>query len=218
VLVDERIGGGSAIARDVEQAFDAGGSHGMAWCGLSPVAQLMGDLRSMVAEFSGRKYLSTYLYRVVLQNDADGRVHLQAIDPTEGIPDTLPLSLWTGLSGAKAKLLLGGTVRVAFVAGDPAQPLVDSYAPGLLPLESTIDASVSLHLGPTSPLVALAGGTEALVPAPWGAALAAALATFAGAMGAASQGPLSPLKPAATALQTALGALPPAATIRVTAS
>jgi len=198
VITDARIPGGSVTVRDVEQHFDAQGSRVTVWCGLSAVTQLMNDFRAMVEEFSGRKFLQTYLYRIVVQNGSDGRLQLQAVHKTAGIPDTLPISPWTGLSGAKATYRLGSLVRVAFLEGDPGQPIADAYQPGVVPLESTVDASVAVHIGPNAGSVVLAGGTHPValgdvldsfikvflttwtpVPMDGGAALKTALAAWA---------------------------------------
>lgn len=162
LLADPRIPSGPVTIRDVEQRFDAKGSTVVAWCGVAPTAQLMGDLRTLVAEFSGQKFQRTYLYRIVTQNGADGRLQLQAVHRDAGLPDTLPLSPWSGLAGASAKYRPGSLVRVSFIAGDPTQPIVDSYQPGAIPLESTVDASIAMHLGPSAALVALAGGGHPL--------------------------------------------------------
>jgi hypothetical protein len=218
ILVDTRIPSSPVTVRDVEQTFDMHGSHAKAWCGASPEAQFMNDLRSAVVEFSGRRYLATYPYRVIVQN-SDGRLELQAVNPTDGVPTTLPISPWYGTPGASAKFTPGALVRVAFFHADPSRPIVDSYEPSLLPLEATYDASAILHLGPTAPSVQLAGGTGGpLVLATPYAGLLAALATFAGAMAAAATGPLAPMNGPATALGSALGVLPPAATRKTVAA
>jgi hypothetical protein len=219
VITDARIPGGSVTVRDVEQHFDAQGSRVTVWCAQAGTTQLMNDLRAMVVEFSGRKFLQTHLYRIVSQND-DGRLQLQAVHKTAGIPDTLPIAPWTGLSGAKVKYgsgSLGSLVRLAFLEGDPGQPIVDSYQPGITPRETTVDAIVALHLGPSVAAVDLAGGGTALVVAPWAAALASALETFANAVNTAAVGPLAPLAAPASALATAVGSLPAPATTKVTA-
>lgn len=156
-ISDPRIPAGPVIVRDVEQVFDASGSHVTAFCGSNPVSQLVNDLRSMVVEFSGRKFLASYQYRVVQQN-SDGRLQLQPVDGTLGLPETLPVPPWTGHPGASAKLLPGSYVRVAFFAADPSQPIVDSYQPGATPIESTVDASAAVHLGPSAANVDVAGG------------------------------------------------------------
>ena len=216
-ISDPRIPNGPVIVRDVEQIFDADGSRVTAWCGVSPVGQFMNDLKSLVTEMSGRRFLETYLYRIALQNQ-DGRLQLQAVHRTDGVPDLVPLAPWTGVAGASVKYKLGTLVRVAFLRGDPSQPLVDLYGPGDPPLETTVDATVAVHIGPDAVAVDLAGGETALVPAPWAADLATALIAFADALNLAAVGPLAPLGAVSAALQTALGALPPGATTKTTAT
>jgi len=214
VIVDPRLPGPVTV-RDVDQRFDAAGSHVTAWCGASATAQLMGDMRAMVVEFSGRKFLATYSYRIVSQ-DTDGRLHLQSVAPSAGVPDTLPIEPWTGLSGASARYRPGSIVRLAFVDGDPTQPLVDSYQPGVVPLEATVDASVKVHVGPSAVAVELAGGPTPLVVAPWAAGVQASLVALAAALANLTAAPLTPLSVIGGALTTALGALPSPATLRVT--
>jgi hypothetical protein len=139
-----------------------------------------------------------------------------------GVPDTLPLSPWTGVSGASAKLRLGSTVRVSFLDGDPSKPLVDSYEPGVLPIATTIDADPIagvLHLGPSVPRVELAGGTGGpLVLATPYAGLLAALAAFGASLGGSVPPTPPQVQAAGAALVTALAALPPPATTKTVAA
>jgi hypothetical protein len=209
VISDARIPNGPITVRDVEQHFDKGGSHITAWCGTSPVTQLANDLLSMVNEMSGAKYLSPKLYRVVLQN-SDGRLQLQAVHPTEGFPDTMPIAVY-GAAGWSARVTLGCICLVEFLYGDPTQPVVRDFAPAL-PIESTVDATAIVHVGPSSAHVALAGGSTPLVPTPWASSLTTALTAFATG--------LNPTTLAANgaALLTALGLLPAPATAKVTAT
>jgi hypothetical protein len=55
-----------------------------------------------------------------------------------------------------------------------------------LPLQTTVDATAAVNVGPSAAAVALAGGAAALTPAPWASGLASALATCAGALGSAT--------------------------------
>lgn len=173
VLSDPRIKGGSVTVRDVEQIFDGQGSRVKAFCGPSPVAQLMNDLRSAVVEFSGRKFLASYQYRILQQN-SDGRLQLELVRPADGMPNTLPIEPWMG-PGDSAKFEPGSLVRVAFFAGDPSQPIADSYQFGALPLERTVDAQEVTHIGPSAISVELAAGE---IPV----ALATPITTFLGAL------------------------------------
>jgi hypothetical protein len=210
VVTDERIPNGPITVRDVEQRFDASGSHVTAWCGTSPVTQLANDLRSMVLEFSGVKYCSAKLYRVT-QQGSDGRLQLQAVHPAEGFPDTLPITIY-GPPGFSAKVVPGSICLVEFLYGDPTQPVVRDFAP-TTPLESTVDASAIVHVGPSAARVQLAGGTLPVIPSPWGGGIVAALGALATSLSA-----YAPLAPAGAALTTALAALPPGATVKTVAA
>jgi hypothetical protein len=204
-LSDPRIPGGPVTVRDVEQTFDGEGSRVTAWCSVAAVSQLVGDLRAMVEEFSGRKFLAGYLYRIVTQSDTDGRVQLQIVEGTDGVPDALPLSPWPGMSGDSAKFALGSTVRVAFLRGDPSQPIVDSYQPGVLPIKRTVDASFEVDVGPTAPLVALAGGAQPVALAPAITTFLSALQTWTAAVAGALSGLGTPIAGPQGALVTAIG-------------
>jgi hypothetical protein len=164
-IVDPRLGASVLTVRDVEQTFGPEGGKVLAWCGAAPAAQLAQDLRTMVQEFAGVKFLRSYLYRVVLQNPADGRLSLQAVHPGLGCPPLVPISGWVGMQGDAAKLQVGALVRVSFTEGDPTQPIVDSYAPAV-PLERTVDGSIAVHVGPSATLVDLAGGVIPLALSP----------------------------------------------------
>jgi hypothetical protein len=216
-IADPRIPSGPVTVRDVEQTFDAAGSHVIAWCGSIAVGGFLADLRSMVNELAGTKFLASYQYRIVQQN-SDGRLQLQPVDKTLGLPDALPVPCWVGLSGASAKYLLGSYVAVRFFGGDARQPVIDLYQPGVLPLEATVDATAAVHVGPSAASVAIAGGATPVVPTPWASALATALAALAGSLSAFTSGPLAPLGAVGDTLTTNLGALPSAATQKVKAT
>ena len=186
VITDARLPAGPITVRDTDQTFDGQGSKVMAWCGPSDVAQFVNDLKSLVEEMSQRTFLQTYLYQV-FEEGSDNRLQLQIVSKADGLPDTLPLSPWGG-PGDSAKLRPGSRVRVAFFAGDPSQPIADSYEPGVLPLERTVDAEAIMHVGPSAALVELAKGPIPIALAPpittffsalqtWSAAVAGALST-----------------------------------------
>lgn len=136
---------GTLTARDVEQLFDTDGSRASIWCGVAEASRLASALESMVVHFSGRTYLRTYAYRFI--NDAGGgRLNLQAVDKEAGLPDVLPISVWPGMAGLSAKLTPSQTVRVAFLEGDPRQPIVVGFD-GNLPSSITVDATDTVKLG-----------------------------------------------------------------------
>lgn len=136
---------GTLTARDVEQLFDADGSRASVWCGAAPATRLAGAIESAVVHFSGRTYLRTYPYRFI-SDAGGGRLNLQAVDKTVGLPDVLPITVWPGMAGLSAKLTPSQTVRVGFLEGDPKQPIVVGFD-GNLPNEVTIDATTSVNLG-----------------------------------------------------------------------
>lgn len=209
VITDDRIPNGPITVRDVEQRFDDAGAHVTAWCGATSVTQLANDLRSAIREMSGVQYLSSKLYRVITQN-SDGRLQLQAVHPTRGFPDTMPITIY-GPLGWSARVSLGSICLVEFVYGDPTQPIVRDFAPGL-PIEATVDASAVVHVGPSSPSVQLAGGGAPLVPTPWATALTTALEVFLTGLNPTT------LAGQAATLLAALQALPSPATTKVTAT
>jgi hypothetical protein len=143
VLTDSRFDGPLTV-RDVEQTFDTSGSRATAWCSKAPVTRLLGGLGHLVRELAGTTYLRLYAYRFISDNGA--RLNLQAIDKAPGLPDTIPIPVFPGMAGLSAKLTASQEVLVAFLEGDPAQPVVVGFD-GNLPREVTIDATELVNLG-----------------------------------------------------------------------
>lgn len=145
---------GELTARDVEQRFTADGeSIAIAFCGTAQSS--MGPrelLERFVAESIRAPYLKTYRYRVVAQ-ESDGRLELQAVTTTPGLPDVLPLEVWAGIPGVSIKFnaLAGPIVSVVFLDGDPSRPVVVSHAPGQAPIEIHLDATTLIELGKNAP-------------------------------------------------------------------
>ena len=219
-LSDVRLNGVTPTIRDVEQTYDRDGSRVVAWCAVTPVGRLLGALTNMVRELGRTATLKVYQYRIALEG-SDGRLQLQAVSPTAGMPSTLPLSVWPGMQGDSGTYQLGGLVLVHFVEGPggaPPQPVVLGFDPTAKPIKRVLDASAEVDVGPSAVLVAIAGGTVPLTPTPWATETAAALTAFAASLSTASVGPLAPLGALATALTSALGALPPAATTKTVAA
>lgn len=210
-IVDPRLGAIPVIIRDVEQTFSKDGSRVTAWCSDSAVSQLTNEFRSMVQEFSGRRFLQSYLYRIVGQNPADGRLTLQAVHPSEGAPDAVAISAW-GQAGDTAKYTPSTVVRLSFIEGDETQPIVDAFQPGTLPIERDIDATGVVNIGATAPLTALGGGAAPVALSPPILTLNAALGVWAAAVAAAlsSAGfPIAgPTGTLAAAITTAAGGTP----------
>jgi hypothetical protein len=82
--------------------------------------------------------------------DAETSAHL----PTQ----LTGLKLWPGPSGGVAVPPPGSIVRIGFVNYDPTKPYVAGLDPDKIPLQATLDASVSVAVGPSAPIVTLAGG------------------------------------------------------------
>lgn len=159
ILIDPLRFTGALVVRDVEQTWGAeGGARATAWCAESKGSRLQTALTALVTAKAGIPHLKTYVYRVVLQDPATEALALQIVDPTTGAPNAVPFSMWMGVPGVGAKVLLGSEVLVQFVNGDPALPVVVGFKPGQVPL------LLELGKGLGGPL-ALAVGTQAQIAA-----------------------------------------------------
>lgn len=139
---------GTLTVRDVEQRFTADGeSVATAFCGTDTSSQSARELLDrFVAESVRLPYLKSYRYRIVAQDD-DGRLELQALEKIPGLPDVLPLEVWTGVQGATAKYsaLDGAIVSITFIEG--YGPVVIGHDPSFVPLEIHLDAQTLIALG-----------------------------------------------------------------------
>lgn len=185
ILLDTRFNGSTFTVRDVEQTFNADGSNAECWCSSNASSRLTSAFTQAVRAAADTPHLKTYRYRFVAP--IANQLVLQAITP--GAPDLNPVDQWAGLAGASAKILPGTEIIVGFTGDNPPQPYLVSFSPLGAPLE--------IDLGPV-PIP--------LATAPWAIALQAALTTFATGLNATT------LSAQASALVTALAALPPGAT------
>lgn len=258
-LVDPRFGTTVYAAQNVEQIFDGQGSIGWAWATpvtaaaalvpTTPATTLVSDLKAAVLQWTRASSLRVYRYRLISyqgNGPAGGpmRMALQAVTPSSGVPNILPVAPWSGVAGIVAELAPSQEVLVAFENADPTLPRVIGYsliASGGqnlgLPLKITADASVEIDLGVTAPLVNLgaqaalvnvAGGTDFLVLATPYEALLSDLATFCTSVAASIVPPptslpqaiasIGAIAAAATALGSALSGLPPPATTKTKAT
>jgi len=128
ILVDTRFG--TITVRDVEQTFTEAGARATAWCASkaspTPGGKLVTLIASVVRETARTDTLRTYRYRVVSQGP-DGRLSLQSITRTIGVPDSIALPPWYGLPGVSALIVPGTEAAVVFLNGDYAQPAVVSF-------------------------------------------------------------------------------------------
>lgn len=156
-------------------------------------------------------YALVWEYRVIAaQPGPPVTIDCSAVDAqTQALlPATLSgLTLWPGPSGFVAVPQPGSLVRVAFANGDPSKPMVVGLDPSGTPLLVMGFVETVIQLGDQS--------AAPLTPAAWAVALAADLTIFATALAAAAVGPLAPIAAPATALETALAALPPALTTKL---
>lgn len=181
-LVDDRFGTQQVTVYDVEQLFDANGSAGWAWTARAPSTQLVATLKAAALEFTRANYLRIQRYRLILYQPTavpggDPRLALQAVTPSAGVPDIIPISPYSGLAGCVNELAPSQEVLVCFENADPTLPRIVGYSLDGLPLKTTIDASTEVDIGPSSPLVKLAKGTQ---PLALGEALQILIATLEG--------------------------------------
>jgi hypothetical protein len=116
-------------------------------------------LTAIVRRVMDERLLGRFRYRVVNML-ADGRVDLQAVNKSSGVPDMRYVSAWPGVAGAHAKLTPGAEVLVEFIEGDRAQPIMTGFVgaqgPGFVP--------VKLVLGGTSGEPAARKGDTVALP------------------------------------------------------
>lgn len=185
MITDARFDG-QLVVRDVEQTFDTNGSRATAWCSNAPATRLLGALGHMVRELGGVTYLRLYAYRFI--NDASsGRLNLQAVDKGPGLPDGIPIPIFPGMAGLSAKLTASQTVLVAFLEGDPKQPVVVGFD-GNLPSEVTVDATDKVNLGGEGGAGAAAEGSAVAVYLPAATVISGTVsgAPFAGTLTSAT--------------------------------
>jgi hypothetical protein len=185
VVIDPRFG--QRVVRSVEATLESASVNGTLWVSSSaPDAGAASELVDSLAELAERatraKFGRLYEYRVIdMQGD---RVEVQAVHPLDGVPDILPVSVWAGASGYRAKLTPASSVLVGFIAGDPTRPYVAAYEPpeadGWRPLELDLDATAAMSIGALAVAVTL-GAAEGALPI----ARAPAIVAFANALGVA---------------------------------
>lgn len=128
------------------------------------------SLRRLLEQLDpGRKYRSTWEYRVVTQDGE--RLNLQPVRVSSGMPDLQRVTVHPGISGAKSDVKLGSRVLVTFIDESPSRPVVvgfeDAEGEGFTPLLTSIDASTFVSLADGARLVPatgdLAGGIWPIV-------------------------------------------------------
>ena len=107
-------------------------------------SRLLRAIRAIVREiFADYAYRCPYRYRVI--NMSGDRVLLQAINPSLGIPDIVPIEVRPGSAGLSADLTPGCEVLVQFIEGNPTMPYIASFTPkgnpGHAPVDMTLKAT-----------------------------------------------------------------------------
>jgi len=123
--------------------------------------KLLTTLRALVSELtSAYRYHAHVRYRVISGDDS--RLSLQIVRKAFGFPDVLPISVWPGVPGAKGEPTPGSLVVVVFLEGDPTLPAVTHWAspedPAWKPVTLTLDATDSIDIGESTPIITLANG------------------------------------------------------------
>jgi hypothetical protein len=196
LLADERFGATTYIVRDVEQTFDASGSHASCLCSANAASRLQSAFTDAVRESVGLAFLKMYRYRFAV--GVGGKLALQAV--TAGAPDLRPIDQWVGAPGMSNTLAPGAEIVVGFVS--PREGVVLSYLPGV-PLTTSLAAATSLTL--TAPAIALVGAvTASSVAAP-------SIVAAGGTRPLAAKAPIDSAMTALAAAMTALGSAVPAA-------
>jgi hypothetical protein len=93
-----------------------------------------------------RRLLGKWRYRVVSMG-ADGRVNVQAVAKSSGVPDLLTIEQWPGVAGAHAELTNGAIVAVEFLEGRRDLPAITGFAGK----QSAAFVATRLSLGATDP-------------------------------------------------------------------
>jgi hypothetical protein len=136
----------------------------------SAYSRLLRDLSAIVRScFPALTFLGCYRYRVIDQNSDDGRLVLQAVDKTIGLPDLPCVSIRAGVAGYAATLTPGSIVRVQFDDGSPTLPRVVGFgiddSEGITPVKQSLDAISNIEIGSSADLVQLGSGSELSPPA-----------------------------------------------------
>jgi hypothetical protein len=93
------------------------------------VSRIGRALSALLEQREAQRLYGTYRYRVYADTN-DGTLSLQVVRPVSGLPDVLPVTKVSGISGAVSHLNSGEIVRVAFDEGDPELPYVANFPAG----------------------------------------------------------------------------------------
>lgn len=139
-------------AVDVMHELVPGALRSTLWgSGIAATSRRLAAMRRIFEQIDARsRYRGIYEYRVVTRDGE--RVNLQPIRVSTGMPDLQRVFIRPGIPGARADVMLGARVIVAFLDSEPARPVVigfeDAEGLGFLPSTLELNASSEVGLGP----------------------------------------------------------------------
>ena len=152
------IEGESYTAREVHYSFEGEGESGFAV--VQARSTLLERLQSLVN--LGAPLHGVYSY-IVEAIEGGGRVGLRRNSDNATLPDFLPIEVFPGIPGAKAKPLVGTECLVSFVDGRRDRPVVTNFAgSGAGNPVATKGGVVKVYLG-ILPITGLINGVENFV-------------------------------------------------------
>jgi hypothetical protein len=187
------------------------------------VDRIITPIDAVIRAFAPRTtYGSTYEYTV--QSVSGGAPNV-FVDVTPNASTTLPslrnIRIRPGAAGEVGQPTVGAKCLVAFANDDPTMPLV--FAVDAVDV-ATLDAAQRVNVGPKAGSVIIAGGSASVIPTPWAtgptgivqilSTLASTLTGMNSLTGILDNVLAGALNGAGTALTTALGMLPSAATAK----
>lgn len=125
-------------------------------------------------------FLGVYEYRVFRANS--GTFDGSPVTDAYGLPDVTSVPMRPSITGGTSKMLLGSSVLIGFINGDPGRPYVMGGDPDTPPTEADFTASVKIKAD--APQIQLNNGVfgvarlgDAVVAGPFGGTITVASAT-----------------------------------------
>lgn len=114
-----------------------------------------GPLLALIRQLVERSLPRSVFERVhrfrVVGDGGDGRLALQPVIPTAGLPDMVAISVAPGVAGTSSVLVPGAEVGVGFLEADPALPYVATMPltkdPARVPTSTKIEALTRVQIG-----------------------------------------------------------------------
>lgn len=130
------------------------------WCGGN--AQSAGRLASLLTDIARRStdkpLYGFYRYRVTQRIGE----RIEAESARGDMPNVRPIAMWPGVAGAYAELAIGTEILITFIDGNPAEPVIVSFAPSGSP--GFVPERLALA-GTSGPAAARVGDVVKVAPA-----------------------------------------------------